>query len=748
MLSESEPVEQTATRRRLGLGFGRRAWVPYAVLGLSLLATALVGRFIAATTAEVQRLHFEDAASAVVRSVAERMQTYGVALDAGVGLFASSRTPVDADRFERFARQFGVGVRHPGIQGYGYTHTVPADEREAFEARLHREGYPGFRVWPNGRRGTYQPVTYLFPQDARNRAALGYDMRSQATRAETMDRARDTGQAVLSEPVVLVQEIDEDVQRGILLYVPVYRPGAPTETVEERRAALEGFVYAPFRAEDLFEGIFEQQPSNVSYSVYDGEPGSGALLYQSGHVTGAPDELELSLVRSLDVAGRTWTLVFRPEPQFLKSSADMLLVPLSVGIGVIVSFALFFLVLRETRARARAIDVATELQRSEQRLRDASRAKDEFLAMLGHELRNPLAATRSALEVLRLSGDLHDDDAVAALAAAERQMLRQKHLVDDLLDVSRVSRGKIALRREDLDLRAVFAEAVETARAPAREKSQQLEVVAPAQPIPVNGDPTRLVQVLQNLLSNAVKYTPEGGTVTASLALEEGQAVARVRDTGIGIPSEALDRIFELFAQVDTSLARSTGGLGIGLTLSRRLVEMHGGTLEAHSDGPGLGSEFVVRLPVTDRVSSPASRERADWETNGRDQSLRVLVVEDNDDARSLSERLLRRWGYDVMSAADGERGVRVALEERPDVALVDIGLPNMDGFEVARRIRSEVPLDQMVLVAVSGYGREEDRKRSAEAGFDQHLTKPVEPPELRRILREATAARRPAPPA
>jgi PAS domain S-box-containing protein len=384
------------------------------------------------------------------------------------------------------------------------------------------------------------------------------------------------------------------------------------------------------------------------------------------------------------------------------------------------------------------IDIVDRKQ-AEEFLKEADRRKNEFLAMLAHELRNPLAPIRNSLEVLRRTeGDWRVVQSASAMM--ERQIGQVVRLVDDLLDVSRISRGKIELRKGSIELASVLNHAVEAARPLLESKGLDLTVTLPPQPVYMNADPTRLAQVVGNLLNNATKFTDKGGRIwlTAEQASEGHQSVGeisiRVRDTGIGIAADQLARIFDMFIQVDTSLERSIGGLGIGLTLAKNLVELHGGKLEAYSDGVGQGSEFVVRLPISVEAPKPPPPQPVVGEppvTTVR----RILVVDDNRDSVEFLTMLLNLTGYETQTAQDGLQAMETATTFRPDVILLDIGLPKLNGYDVARKIREQPWGRDMILVALTGWGQEEDRRRSQEAGFNQHLTKPVDPDILRKLL-------------
>jgi PAS domain S-box-containing protein len=369
-------------------------------------------------------------------------------------------------------------------------------------------------------------------------------------------------------------------------------------------------------------------------------------------------------------------------------------------------------------------------------LRQADRRKDEFLAVLAHELRNPLAPIRNAAELLRRA-DGNADLIGQSSRIMERQVGQMVRLVDDLLDISRITRGKVQLRKERVELAAVVRSAVEAARPLIEAQAHELTLTLPPQPVYLDADPTRLAQVFANLLTNAAKYTERGGHVWLTAEREGGGVVVSVRDTGIGIAADYLPHLFEMFSQAAPALGRSQGGLGVGLALVRGLVELHGGTVEARSGGPGLGSEFTVRLPAVQRPAQVARGPGGDGQECRCVPKCRVLVVDDNRDTADSLAVLLRLLGHDLHTAHDGLEAVQAAATFRPDVVLLDIGLPKMSGYEAARSIRRQPWGEGMTLVAVTGWGQEEDKRRAAEAGFDHHLTKPVDPAALERLLAE-----------
>ncbi|MGH8169103.1 MAG: hybrid sensor histidine kinase/response regulator, partial [Steroidobacteraceae bacterium] len=367
----------------------------------------------------------------------------------------------------------------------------------------------------------------------------------------------------------------------------------------------------------------------------------------------------------------------------------------------------------------------TAVVEAEQGLRDADRRKDEFLAMLSHELRNPLAPIRNAADILA-SPAVSPGQLQWAIGLIRRQTAQMTALLDDLLDLARIAQGRLALRLKVVSFKAVLDSAIEAARPSIERKDHLLTVsVPPGEPI-VRADPARLSQVISNILVNAAKYTDPGGRIALTARAGEGEVCVSIKDNGIGIPPDALDHIFTLFSQLDASSARIDGGIGIGLALVKGIVELHGGTVEARSDGPGRGSEFIVRLPLA-ACEAGASHHPA----NAQDvipTSRRVIVADDNPDAAESLAMLLQLEGHDVRVAHDGLSALSLARAFRPQVAILDIGMPQLDGYSLARELRKESRGADVLIIALTGRGQEKDKRQAASAGFDVHLTKPVDP--------------------
>ncbi|MCK6528665.1 CHASE domain-containing protein [Myxococcota bacterium] len=828
---------------------------------------------------------FRNAVESSEDRIHNRLANYVLVLYGARGLLAADHDVTSAE-FHAYAEQLELQRRYPGIQGIGFAKRIPPGQAGALVQERLRDGLTGFRVWPDPAGGESHAIVFLEPLDRRNRAALGYDMSSEAERRRAMERARDTGEPAATGRVTLVQEIDAKKQSGFLIYLAVYAGGRTPETVAERRDRLLGFVYSPFRTGDLFRGIFgtETRP-RIAFEVHDSpSTGTTSLMYASTPRGDPPGYRPRHVARrTLEIAGRPWTVDFRTRPAFDSTpSASLLwLVPIT---GLLLGGMLFVLLRVQVRAReeaersearlrflaratgaiqrsldprsmlvavaaeavprlgercladlvgpegtlepvadarapggalevapdpapagmrprpgeamARILDggraavvlaadalrgreddapggatarpegaewalvaplvargatlgvltflsprpatasdlglaeelasragLALDNARLYQDAQEANRRKDRFLAMLGHELRNPLAAIQYALRLLGRASD-GDGGARGVIARQARQLAR---LVDDLLDVSRIDAGKITLRLSTVDLREVALSSWEAHRPTWESRGQRGAARVPDEPVWVEGDPARLEQVVSNLLDNAIKYTPPGGRIALDVSRAGTCAVLAVEDDGIGIAPEMLPRIFELFTQEERSVGRTQGGLGLGLALVRELVRMHGGEVVASSPGPDRGSRFEVRVPL----AAPGGVRPAPEGIPARPARRRILIVEDQDDVRETLREVLEMEGHTVATAVDGPGGVDGARAFRPDVALVDIGLPGFDGLEVARRIRSGPVGRTCVLLALTGYGQPADRERALAAGFDGHLVKPVDPDAL-----------------
>jgi signal transduction histidine kinase len=550
-------------------------WTHWLVLAGSLALTAAATAFVFVGTRGHDAARFDNAVQSAYDRVSGRLDIYISTLRGGAALFAAADT-VTAETFQQYVERLEVQRRYPGIQGVGWTQRMaydpaaPVDEQHA--------------------------IQYLQPLDRRNQAALGYDMYSEPTRREAMRRARDDAEPALSGMVTLVQEIVGPQQPGFLLYVPVYENGVIPATLSGRRSALLGFVYSPFRAHDLFDGIFgsEQHP-RVSFSVYDGlgvDP--DRLLHASER---APSHRPAQRARgTITIAGHHWTVVYESQPEF-EAASTRRLVPLVFLAGLLASGLLFWLAREQFRARATA--------------EAASQAKSRFLAVMSHELRTPLNAIGGYVDLMQLGiagpTTARQDEYLARIHRSQQHLLG---LINDVLNFARLDAGRVEYRSEPVRIGAVVSEA-ESIIAPLAQQKGLRFAVRGGPDVAGRGDGEKIRQILLNLLSNAVKFTDRGGVIEASWATRDGRVEVSIRDTGIGIAEDRMDSIFDPFLQVDADLTRMRQGTGLGLSIARELARGMDGDIAARSR-PGTGSVFTLDLPVYGRASHPDAQRDPD----------------------------------------------------------------------------------------------------------------------------------------
>lgn len=527
------------------------------------------------------------------------------------------------------------------------------------------------------------------------------------------------GHTVWSQYVPLKDENDR-VVGAMNLALDITERKAARRELEEREAELQLIIDSQPALISYIDRSFRYRRVNKAYEEWFGRP---AREVQGRHVRDVLGEDAWEAVRPYmerAASGEAVTyereLPYSSGPRWVQATYR----PDTDSSGRVRGFVVL------------VFDVA-EQKRAEQTLLDADRRKNEFLATLSHELRNPLAPIRYALELLRRKAP---DAGRQPLDIIDRQLRHLVRLVDDLLDATRIATGKIRLEKSKVKLDEVVQHAVEATLPETERAGQQFAVLLPPRPVWLEADPSRLAQVVTNLLANATRHTPPGGSITLRASVAGGGLRISVADTGVGLSGEDIGRVFEMFTQVGRP---PSGGLGIGLALVKEIVGLHGGEVEARSDGPGKGSEFVVKLPLAAAEGAPDSAPGLAQRSSTLG-SRRILIVDDNDDAANLMQRLLSYRGHDVQIAGSGRAALAAVREFKPEVGLFDIGLPDMSGYELARRVRNDPATQEMCLIAVTGWGQREDRERSRESGFDAHVTKPAEPEHIERLIAEAWA--------
>ena len=933
---------------------GNRVFVPYLILLIGLCFTAIVYYYFSKLKVEQDRTNFDRMVQEIQDQVRLRTETSITLLRSGTGLFAASDS-VEGREFERFVEQIELGKNFPGVQGVGFARRFTAAEKAGVVADMKRQGVSDFDIWPDSPpRSDYSAIVYLQPSTTRNDLALGFDMATEPVRRLAMEDARDSGNPTASGRVQLVQEKDvpdPDKQPGFLIYVPVYRNGAPVKTVDERRNALIGFVYSPFRAGDFFTPVTSDY---VSFQVYDGtelkpENLLGATTNESA------EEPAFTVTRTLEVAGRTWTLAYATKSSFAQRSSSPVL-RFTLIAGALLSLLFAVATRAEIRARTRAERAAEEVkksettirntlkerERAEEQLREAAaallvaneralmeyerllirikelaqalgtarelnnifralreftnvsvpcngffvslydpirdvrtacygwadgaeldvselppmavtttgpnsravrtgeviitndymratqanpgvvvgpdngkrpsasmavpmavmgriigtievqsyennvyqaehvtamsmaanltavaienvrllklertarevaeesnRLKDEFLATVSHELRTPLTAILGWSRLLE-GGSLDDSTMQQAVETIWRNAKAQAQIVDDILDVSRIITGNLYLDLHPVEVVPVVENAINVVRPTADAKGIKIETFFDSPPAMISGDANRLQQVVWNLLSNAVKFTNSGGRVCVKVAQSGGAVEVSVSDTGQGISKEFLPYVFDRFRQADSTTTRQHGGLGLGLAIARHLVEIHGGTIRAESQGENSGASFTIRLPLLEAGAGAADVEDQNQHKLAQSQQLlagvNVLLVDDDSDTLTLMTTALMKRQANVTAVSSAGEAIRAITRKRPDVLVSDIAMPDEDGYGLIEKVRllENGASDIIPAVAITAYAKDEDRERALSAGFQIYLAKPVELTELISVV--ARAARR-----
>ena len=726
----------------------------YLLLAAMLAASVWLWRFLDNVEKTESQARFAAYCEKIRASITHRLHDYEMILKGGAGLFYAFKD-VSQAQWRAYVEYRQVKTFYPGIQGIGFAEVVPAAELQRHVEMVRAEAFPEYTVRPEGERAIYVPVVFLEPLDPRNRLALGYDMFSEPVRRAAMERARDTGMPALSGRVKLVQETGEDVQPGFLLYVPVYARGMAQGSVEERRAALRGYVYAAFRVKDLMLGIFAEVPREVAFQLYEGATASPeALLFESrelGVGSSKGHRSRFSSQKSLELYGHTWTLAFHSTPEFEAKEAAQL--PWIILVAGFVVTTLVFLVIRaqeDIATKARAVALA-ERRRAEsdriarQAAEEASRAKSAFLSNMSHEIRTPLNAMLGFAQILERDGSLtpRQKEMIHTINRSGQHLL---NLINDILDMSKIEAGRLQLNPVDFCLHDLLEDLEMMFRSRAEAKGLQL-LMERADDLPryVHADEAKLRQVFINLMGNAVKFTKTGGVSVRVRAetLERNSTqdthllrlVVEIEDSGPGIAADELELIFEPFRQ--SAAGRDAGGTGLGLAVSRRLVELMGGSIGVRSE-LGKGSCFSFQVPV--KLAAGAAQEvvprmRQVIGLEPGTGPIRILVADDKKDNRDLLRALLEPLGVEVKEAANGQEALDLFEAWSPHAVLMDMRMPVMDGYEATRRIKTTEKGRITPVIAVTASAFEDAEKEVMATGVDGYVRKPFRAEEIFAVL-------------
>ena len=730
------------------------AWV---ILLFSFVLTALAWYISdrAIQTVAMNRFLFQ--AEDIAKTVGERLNIYETGLRGGAGLFNASDF-VSRAEWQQYVSDIGLQLNYPGIQGIGFAQMIPPSELSRHVASIRHEGFPQYSVKPPGEREIYSAIVYLEPFDWRNQRAFGYDMFSEPVRREAMERARDTGEPAVSGRVTLVQETKEDVQHGFLMYVPLYRGVRSISTIEERRAALVGFIYSPFRAKDFMQGVLGSADEMIDIELYDGEqPSQDTLLFNS--LKGGPlyalvrkGDRGFGILKNLPLKQRTWSIYIHAPRGYL-SSSEANQPTIVATCGIVIDLLLFTIIASISRQKrkieneaqrlaSKAIEGEKHLRVALEQTESANRAKSTFLANMSHEIRTPLNAIVGMAYMIRQQGLTSKQS--AQMDKLEKAGRHLTEVISDILDLSKIEAGKLKLAEGDVNLDALTANIKSILYDHLQDKGLEWVLDQPVQLPPLRGDTILLQQALLNYAANAVKFTEKGRVTLRIRIAEESDANVLVRfeveDTGIGIASEALPRLFTPFEQADGSNTRKYGGTGLGLVITKKIAELMGGE-SGVSSRPGEGSTFwfTARLgkATTEQVAASTGSDDSDAEAILRRDHAgrRILLVEDDPFNQEVSTFLLENIGLQVEVANDGIEAVRLASEKAYDLILMDIQMPRMNGLEATRAIRDLPQYAHTPIIAMTANAFPEDKERCLDAGMDDFITKPVTPGVLYKTL-------------
>jgi signal transduction histidine kinase/CheY-like chemotaxis protein len=716
--------------------------VPYALFAVGCALSATASWYVSSTATsaaeDTARAEFLGDSEQMRRHIQAGVDSYIEVVRAGAVLL-SADNEIQGSEFRRFISGLRLAERYPGLDGLGFAPCVGSRDLRRFLRLVDLDGNP-IRIWPKATRSSYCPTLFFAPGTESNKKSVGFDLRSVRAIDDAMIRARDSGEPAASALLDTLPAWRQD-ESHVLLLIPVYRSNAPLPTAAARRRALVGFVFGPLSPKRLLGSIADSTMLSVAFEVYDGQTQTADTLITRS--SPAPGGGQYRLPGEVQVADREWHVTM--QSQAPPANVSQLPSQQALYAGVALSLMLFIVMRAQVRGWETAARHEGELRTSAEALREsesqaraANVAKDEFLATVSHELRTPLNVVLGWVGMLR-RGSVPAERLPHALEIIERNAKQQAQLIDDLLDVSRIVTGQLRLEQRVVAVAPLASAVVEALRPVAEAKSVELIADMPDPGCSVMGDADRLRQTVWNVVANAIKFTPGGGHVFVELRLTENRVRLTVRDTGVGIRSDFLPHVFERFRQADSSTTRVHSGVGLGLAIARHLIELHGGSINAMSEGEGRGATFVIELPAAAisghqlvAAVSPAARALAPSHLVG----VRVLLVDDDAGTLEMLCTALRSTGAQVLAASSAREGLERLTSEGADVLVSDIAMAGEDGFWLIQRVRSLNNEQRWTpAIALTALARTEDRDRVIAAGYQMHVPKPVELSELQTLV-------------
>lgn len=743
--------DELPRKKKNPINIFHRPKAAWAILGISIILT--VGAYHTSVNFAKHRANdqFQYRAEEVENAIKDRLKIYEELLWGVVGLYYAS-DDVSRKEFGKYYEALDINTNWPGIQAFGYVIPVEPKDKEKYIESVRSEGLSDFKIFPSGDRPYYAVSNYIEPFDWRNRRAFGFDVWSDEIRREAMIRARDEGGAATSGVIKLLQETEEDVQKGFVMYVPVYKSKNKPKTVEERRRQLGGWVYAAFRTGNLMKGILGTEDPNIEFEIYNGdEMKEESLLFDSNknlHLYAVNHKPIFEKKARIVYQGRPWTLYFE-APNNITTQFDQGLPQIIVIIGIVVNIFIFYVIYSlyfvNRKAEALAVNMTKDIKKSNALLRiareeaeKANKTKSLFLASMSHELRTPLNAIIGYSEMLMEEAtESKMEDGLKDLKRIHSSGKHLLGLINDILDISKIEAGKLQLVLETFGVTQLVKDVSGTIIPLIEKNNNKLIINESVGDLEMKSDSGKIKQSLLNLLSNAAKFTKNGTielNVTQKNISGDNWVEFSVKDTGIGIEPEQMGRLFQEFSQANERITQDFGGTGLGLVLSRRLCNLLGGDIQAQSE-LGKGSIFTMLLPI---LFSGSKRRKIDREvlpkvkkTLHSKRNLKtstVLVIDDDPNIGDLLTRRLSKEGYEIIVARSGEEGIQLAKKNRPQIILLDILLPKMDGWDVLSQLKNDQDLCQIPVIMISTL---ESNKMAEKLGAADFISKPIDKDKL-----------------